>query len=442
MASTDMGRSEADADSGAGSEATSAVKPPQGQASSNGDCCASGAEAADAGDDSERADKFHSVCEQEGGAEDGGGISVSAVASSVPAVACEGGGAEDAGGVASEDTTSATAKGSEAANEAGAPDSVEADNEMPPLTPGSDTPVGKAPQAVAKDPEVAGGEGQGDTGGAPTTAASGATSNPAPVKAGRRPKGGASSSGAGVRIGAWSKASPPKAAAPKPEGGLGFGPQSLPTAASPPQAFGPATGQAKAPAGAMGGLSMQDKEEEKLPPAMSVYREGRLRTTVNTPECLVSEADVEAPLEPEQYMYYAQQYAALAQQYAAYAQYCAQFAPQAAAEQAARNGGASSGAGTPNVAASSGAPSPSSVQATSGQQSGGASGQQAQQKNTPIMITPYRHNWLISGSHRNGQEGAWLDGMKNDIKKSIATLGRHVGGCRSCTPGALTGLWK
>merc|ERR1719440_1089900 len=96
---------------------------------------------------------------------------------------------------------------------------------------------------------------------------------------------------------------------------------------SPPQAFGPPGGapQMAAPKAA------PEINKKDLPPAKSNYKEGRLRTTVNTPETLVSEADVEAPLEPEQYMFYAQQYAALAQQYAAYAQYCAQFAPQAAA---------------------------------------------------------------------------------------------------------------
>merc|ERR1719445_1472938 len=85
-----------------------------------------------------------------------------------------------------------------------------------------------------------------------------------------------------------------------------------------------------------------DKQDEvvKLPPAKSTYKEGRLRTTVNTPEALVNEADVDAPLEPEQYMYYAQQYAALAQQYAAYAQYCAQFAPQPEQPPAQAAGGA------------------------------------------------------------------------------------------------------
>jgi len=212
MASTDAGRSEADADSGAGSEATSAAKAAQAQAVSTGDgsCCPSGAEAADAGDaihqdvsyeslpeQAGAADSTGGLPEQAGGAEDGGGISV------LPA-AGEAGGAEDAGGIASEDTTNTKAKGDDAANEVGAPDSAEADNEMPPLTPGSASPVGKA-ASLAVNPEVTGSAGQ--AGGASPPAASGASSTggtPAPVKqagTGRRPKGGASGSSAGVRVG-------------------------------------------------------------------------------------------------------------------------------------------------------------------------------------------------------------------------------------------------
>lgn len=185
-------------------------------------------------------------------------------------------------------------------------------------------------------------------------------------------------------------------------------PNSLSRAPLPPIAEG-------VPADAAAAAEMQ---EQQLPPARATYREGRLRTTVNTPETLVTEADMEEVLEPEQYMYYAQQYATLAQQYAAYAQYCAQFAPQAA------GGG---GASCPGPAAGSGAVSPA--------EQGSSAAQQAP-KNTPIMVTPYRHNWLISGAHRGGGgDGAWLSGLKSDVKKSVAVLQRYVGGCRSCTPG-------
>jgi len=230
-------------------------------------------------------------------------------------------------------------------------------------------------------------------------------------------------------------------AKPKPEGGLGFGGCcsgdsdqsggcSLPTVIAQPQAFAPGTPPVGPPGpplpspspGSTSVASQDAAGEVTLPPAKSTYKQGGLRTTVNTPECLVSEADAEAPLEPEQYMYYAQQYAALAQQYAAYAQYCAQFAPQA---------GAAPGGDAPGsaVAAAPGA---------SGDPSASSSGSQQQQapKNTPIMVTPYRHNWLISGAHRTGEKGAWLQGLKSDVNKTVVAMSRYMGtGCRSCTPG-------
>merc|ERR1719183_2893887 len=133
---------------------------------------------------------------------------------------------------------------------------------------------------------------------------------------------------------------------------MGIGSQSshLPTTTSPPQALGPPMQMVPAKA------SAPEINKEDLPPAKSTFKAGGLRTTVNTPETLATEADTEAPLEPEQYMYYAQQYAALAQQYAAYAQYCAQFAPQAAAAQA-----AASQARTQDAAGEGGQPPASTV---------------------------------------------------------------------------------
>merc|ERR1712008_205007 len=114
----------------------------------------------------------------------------------------------------------------------------------------------------------------------------------------------------------------------------------LPTATSLPQSSAPSF-SAKEPSvgsSSSNGLLLQQQQQEpqqqpqqQVPAAKSTYRDGRLRTTVNTPERLVTEVDTDAPIEPEQYMYYAQQYAALSQQYAAYAQYCTQLAPQAAA---------------------------------------------------------------------------------------------------------------
>ena len=161
------------------------------------------------------------------------------------------------------------------------------------------------------------------------------------------------------------------------------------------------------------------KTEVALPLAKSTYKQGGLRTTVNTPETLVTEADAEEVAEPEQYMYYAQQYAALAQQYAAYAQYCAQYAPQAAA--------AAEAAGGQKAVA---APNPAAVAQQQQQQQAA----QGQQKNTPIMVTPYRHNWLISGNHRGNQDGAWYDAIKGDLVKTFGTLSRYMGGCRACAP--------
>ncbi|CAK0870248.1 unnamed protein product, partial [Prorocentrum cordatum] len=256
---------------------------------------------------------------------------------------------------------------------------------------------------------------------------------------------------------------PPAGQKPKPavEGGLGFGggaasgsagpPASaaLASAQSPPCSLGPRQ-PPPPPGGGPPGQSGPQCEEagagalESLPPAKSKFRSGGLRTTVNTPTTLVTEADVEdGPLEPEHYMYYAQQYAALAQQYAAYAQYCAQFAPPE---------------GSPGVPPAA-IPSPAALE-------GGA---REAPKNVPIrrsfsevradvfrydrnwyrnslgppkvcvcaiswlsaiMVTPYRHKWLISGSHREDGE-TWYNGFKGDVIKSVRTLGGYVG-CRSC----------
>lgn len=175
-----------------------------------------------------------------------------------------------------------------------------------------------------------------------------------------------------------------------------------------------------------------------MPPKRAEFKKGGLRTTVNTPECLVSEADVDAPLEPEHYMFYAQQYAALAQQYAAYAQYCAQYAPQAAAAATA----ADSGAAAVVAQKPGGVPVGGAAAASTSVAKSGAEAEAPQQKGPgPIMITPYRHNWLISGSHKGEKENdtAWADELKGDIRKAFVVVGRAFGGCRSCTPDS---LWK
>lgn len=211
--------------------------------------------------------------------------------------------------------------------------------------------------------------------------------------------------------------------------GLGFGTGAgvgLPIAASVPQSFTPTLSASPSSAVLQGDMRLTsiredgpeqpglDEERRRkleemrkdLPPRLDTYREGHLKTTVNTPEALILEAEEDEVLDPEQYMMFAQQYAALAQQYAAYAQYCAQYAPQA--------GASSSGSG-------------------SGQQ-GQQQPQQQQQRNAPIMVTPYRHNWLISGSHNQGGASACLSSLRNDIVKSVTDMNRYVSGrsCPSC----------
>jgi hypothetical protein len=232
-------------------------------------------------------------------------------------------------------------------------------------------------------------------------------------------------------------------------------------------------------------------EDVQVPLAKSNFKTGGLRTTVNTPQSLVDEYEPEEQdLDAEQYMYYAQQYAALAQQYAAYAQFCAQFAPQAAAmqqqqhpetisgcpanitaeqqtalvqyhqqqhqqmvammqeEQSTAQGSMQQPCKAHNAASSASssqrrtdqvvAASPSTQEAAApGVQNKKANTEQGQppgqQKNVPIMVTPYRHNWVISGSHRDGKgESAWLDSLKSDITKACVDLCRYVGDCRTC----------
>eukprot|EP00929_Paragymnodinium_shiwhaense_P022611 TRINITY_DN143_c1_g1_i1.p1 TRINITY_DN143_c1_g1~~TRINITY_DN143_c1_g1_i1.p1 ORF type:complete len:423 (+),score=116.36 TRINITY_DN143_c1_g1_i1:111-1379(+) len=216
--------------------------------------------------------------------------------------------------------------------------------------------------------------------------------------------------------------------------------------------------------------------EAQLPPARGDYKKGRLRTTINTPTALVTEADVEdpnAPLDQEQYMYYAQQYAALAQQYAAYAQMCAHFAGSDAGldgppvdfnnlseeqkkavlaqqqqqqqqmqqqqQQAQQSKQVQQVPQTVQRQAPEAAQEPPSDKAAL-QQSAQQQQQQQQLKNnsnTPIMVTPYRHNWLISGSHRsNGADDAWLDGLKRDCQKSVQAVKRQMASltnCRTCS---------
>eukprot|EP00419_Tripos_fusus_P008244 CAMPEP_0172695630 /NCGR_PEP_ID=MMETSP1074-20121228/27483_1 /TAXON_ID=2916 /ORGANISM="Ceratium fusus, Strain PA161109" /LENGTH=200 /DNA_ID=CAMNT_0013516275 /DNA_START=26 /DNA_END=624 /DNA_ORIENTATION=- len=113
-------------------------------------------------------------------------------------------------------------------------------------------------------------------------------------------------------------------------GGLGAGSR-LPTATSLPQSWTPvpvATEQS-VDGSKPDGLPQQQQQhlpheqiqqpQQQVPLAKSTHRNGRLRTTVNTPQSLITEVDVDVPLDPGTYMHLTQQYAALSQQYAAYA---------------------------------------------------------------------------------------------------------------------------
>lgn len=190
-------------------------------------------------------------------------------------------------------------------------------------------------------------------------------------------------------------------------------------------------------ASAQGTEPGRPEDDVPLPPPKGTYKQGRLRTTVNTPETLVSEADAEyddVSIEPEQAMFYAQQYAALAQQYAAYAQYCAQFAPQAAHAAVAQAAANQSADGTQQATISGRAATPAGEQQRQQSEAEKKEKEQKEQKNTPILVTPYRHNWLISGAHRGDNGGTWFDGFSGDFKKSISELTRSIGGCRLCSP--------
>jgi len=297
---------------------------------------------------------------------------------------------------------------------------------------------------------------------------------------------------------AWAFADQGSAATRSAEGGLGMGCDSkdessgLPSAGAPPQIYAPGSappasssccgGTCGSPlscisqgapplAGAATAVSASAPSSEtvasaaeaeaNVPPAKSKYKSGGLRTTVNTPVALVQEADMEeGPPDADQYMYYAQQYAQVAQQYAAYAQFCAQYADQvkmgdmtAEQQQAlmAQQQQQMRQMQQPQQVAQQPRPQPASSSSSSGSQqvapqpasSSGSQqvapqpgGQQAaaQQKNTPIMVTPYRHNWLISGNHRSGgPDGAWWNGIKDDFRSAAAAITRTMGCRDSCT---------
>jgi hypothetical protein len=161
------------------------------------------------------------------------------------------------------------------------------DNEMPPLTmPKASTENSEHDTAAPNSttPQVDGPEEKaaGINASSIATSSSSNTSSQTTAASSAPTRPNAKASGGGVKIGAWK--GPAAKSKPKPEGGLGFGGDSLPTTSSTPQAFGPPGGLPIAKQEA----SDTKKEEVKLPPAKSTYKQGGLRTTVNTPETLLS----------------------------------------------------------------------------------------------------------------------------------------------------------
>jgi len=215
------------------------------------------------------------------------------------------------------------------------------------------------------------------------------------------------------------------------------------------------------------------------PPALGNPRQGGLKTTLQNPEALERERRDIPPCHPEyaeQYMMYAQQYAAYAQHFAMYAQFCAQQG-QPSEEPQPRQlrgplqtiteereppsscGGSEGKSCCPAPTASAGAPpkkpdaqpqQPKAISGPSGPQRAMVEAQpqkqavaKAQPKAVPkdgpkpIMITPYRHNWLISGVHE--EEGEQGEKEKKTWTQEIQRftgfdLGKLSAQCRTCFP--------
>jgi len=137
---------------------------------------------------------------------------------------------------------------------------------------------------------------------------------------------------------------------------------------------------------------------EKIP------KGGEVKTTVSHPVAIREEIRDLPPFDPayaEQYMVYAQQFSAYAQQFALYAQYCAQ---QGAIDQAKKQQEAAAASREEEFqkahrkALKKGRPLPEKP---------GTQGK-------PLMITPYRHNWIISGA-ADGQEDTGPAGKTEEI---------------------------
>ncbi|CAD7949056.1 unnamed protein product [Amoebophrya sp. A120] len=127
-----------------------------------------------------------------------------------------------------------------------------------------------------------------------------------------------------------------------------------------------------------------------------------LKTTVANPQALLDEKRDMPSFDPkyaEQYMLYAQQYGAYSQQFAIFAQYCAQQGAVTAAKaqyEEAKKRQQEELKKVQKKAAKKGKPIPPDPTAPK-----------------PMMITPYRHNWLLSGNSQ-AQPTTWWEHLKQE----------------------------
>lgn len=130
------------------------------------------------------------------------------------------------------------------------------------------------------------------------------------------------------------------------------------------------------------------------------------RTTVTNPKSLFDEKREMPAFDPkyaEQYMLYAQQYGAYSQQFALYAQYCAQQGAVQAAKaefEQAKKKQQEQLKKMQKKAAKKGKPIPPDP---------------SQPK--PMMITPYRHNWLLSGNSETTGETSWWEHLAREATR-------------------------
>eukprot|EP00392_Amoebophrya_sp_AT5.2_P001007 g1009.t1 len=156
----------------------------------------------------------------------------------------------------------------------------------------------------------------------------------------------------------------------------------------------------------------KDEDEitlDQLPEALErkpFDQENGLKTTVTNPKSLFDEKREMPAFDPkyaEQYMLYAQQYGAYSQQFALYAQYCAQQGAVQAAKaefEQAKKKQQEQLKKMQKKAAKKGKPIPPDP---------------SQPK--PMMITPYRHNWLLSGNSETTGETSWWEHLAREATR-------------------------